>query len=428
MQPPRSIDTTAEKRKTLPEFYYEVRDSQGRLVRGNLDAITRERAVRQLQELEQIVIAVQEVRPRWNPLGEMRRALHRWGYERVALRDVAIFTRQLSLLLAAGVPILRALESLRDQVWGSTYLTVVCSELAQAVSEGNRLSVAMSQHPRVFNGTYVSLVRAGESSGTLMEILSRLSSYLERSYRLSQKLRAALVYPALVFTLSLTMVFLMCSLVLPMFLQFFDGLAIRLPPATRSLIAVAAGLGNPWVMGAFALCLPLILYQIHLLCQISSIRQRLEIFLFEFPVLGMLFVQLVSARFCRTACILLECGMGQMQTLDLLGDVVGSTVVSDEVEEMRANIRDGKGSFASELLNTSFFPSICGHMVGAAEESGTMPKIFSRLADFFDESVDEGIVRVLALIEPLMLGAMGVLVGLILVAVFQPIYALLENL
>ena len=236
------------------------------------------------------------------------------------------------------------------------------------------------------------------------------------------------VSPALVFTLSVTMVFLMCSLVLPMFLQFFDGLALRMPAATRGLIALATSLGNPWVVGAFGLCIPLVVYQISLLWQISTVRQRLEKFLIDLPILGTLFIQLVAARFCRTASILLECGLGQMQTLDLLGDVVGSLLMSHEVEYMRTNIRDGRGSFASELLQTTFFPPICGHMVGAAEESGTMPRIFGRLADFFEESVDETIVRALALIEPLMLGVMGTLVGLILVSVFQPIYALLENL
>ena len=412
----------------MPQFYYEVRDHQGKLVKGRLDTHSRERAIRQLQELEMVVVVVQEVQPAWNPIAALRRGLHRWGYERVDSRDVAVFTRQLSLLLAAGIPILRAMEALREQVWVSPYLNVVCSDLAQAIAQGNRLSHALSKHPRVFSETYISLVKAGESSGTLMEILNRLSSYLERNYRITQKLKSALVYPALVFTLSLTMVFLMCSFILPMFLQFFDGLAIRLPAATRGLIAVATSLGNPWVVGAFALCIPLIIYQFHLLCQISTVRQRLEKFLLDLPVLGTLFVQLVAARFCRTASILLECGMGQMQTLDLLGDVVGSQVMGDEVEFMRTNIRDGRGSFASELLLTSFFPPICGHMVGAAEESGTMPRIFGRLADFFEESVDETIVRALALIEPLMLGIMGTLVGLILISIFQPIYALLENM
>ncbi len=412
----------------MPEFYYEVRDSSGRLLKGRLQTHTRERALRQLQEQNLVTVVIKEIRPAWDPISSIRRGLHRWGYERVDARDVAVFTRQLSLLMAAGIPILRALEALGEQVWVSPYMNVVCADLSKAVSEGQRLSVAVSKHPRVFSGTYVSLVKAGESSGTLMEILHRLSNYLERNYRIGHKLKSALAYPALVFGLSVTMVFLMCSLVLPMFLEFFEGMALRLPPATRSLMAIASSLGNPWVMGAFGLCIPLIVYQIHLLCQISTIRLRLERFLLDLPVLGTLFVQLVAARFCRTASILLECGMGQMQTLDLLGDVVGSTVMGDEVEFMRANIRDGQGSFASELLQTSFFPPICGHMVGAAEESGTMPRIFARLADFFEEAVDETIVRALALIEPLMLGVMGILVGLILVSVFQPIYALLENM
>lgn len=412
----------------MAQFYYEGRDGQGKAVKGFLPGPTRERAIRQLQDVHIVIVLVKEVRPPWNPIASLRRSLHRWGYERVDSRDIAVFTRQLSLLLAAGIPILRALEALREQIWACAYLNVVCNDLAESVAQGNRLSHAFARHPRIFSETYVSLIRAGESSGTLMEILNRLSSYLERNYRMTQKLKSALVYPALVFTLSLTMVFLMCSFVLPMFLQFFDGLAIRMPAATRGLIAVATSIGNPWVLGAFGLCIPLLVYQGSLLCQISTVRQRLEKFLLELPVLGTLFVQLVAARFCRTASILLECGLGQMQTLDLLGDVVGSLVLGDEVEAMRANIRDGRGNFSSELLQTTFLPPVCGHMVGAAEESGTMPRMFGRLADFFEESVDDHIARALALIEPLMLAVMGTLVGLILISIFQPIYALLENL
>jgi len=412
----------------LPSFNYEIRDPQGKSARGALEAVNRERAVRLLQEQQNTVISISESRPKWNPLADFRRAIHRWGYERVAFRDVALFTRQLALLLAAGIPISRALEGLRDQIWTSPYLNVVCEDLLESVHQGHRLSVAMNHHPRIFDHTYVSLVKAGEASGTLVEILDRLSSYLERNYRLTQKLQSALVYPALVFTLSVLMVFLMCSYILPMFLDFFDGMSLRMPAATRGLIAVAASIGNPWVVTAFALCIPLVIYQIHLLSQISTIRTRIEEFVFGFPVLGLLFVQVVSARFCRTASILLECGMGQMQTLDLLGEVAGSIVVSGEVETMRTTIRDGQGSFSSELLQTSFFPPICGHMVCAAEESGTMPMIFDKLADFFDEAVENGITKVLALIEPLMLGVMGCLVAVILLSVFQPIYALLEHL
>ncbi|MBT9583303.1 type II secretion system F family protein [bacterium] len=412
----------------MAQFHYEVRDSNGKLIKGQLETVNRERAVRQLQDLQYTVVVVAEMRPPWSPVADFRRAIHRLGYERVGLRDVALFTRQLALLMAAGVPIVKALEGLRDQVWASPYLNVVCEDLLKWVHEGNRLSVALLQHPRIFSETYVSLVRAGEASGTVVEILDRLSSYMERNYRLTQKLQSALVYPALVFTLSLVLVFLMCSYILPMFLSFFEGMALRMPAATRGLIAVAASLGNPWVVSAFALCIPLVLYQIHLMSKISTIRIRIENSVLGFPVFGKLFVQVVSARFCRTASILLDCGLGQMQSLDLLGDVVGSTVVSAEVEEMRANIRDGHGTFSSELLHTTFFPPICGHMLCAAEESGTMPQIFARLADFFDESVEDGITRVLALIEPLMLGVMGCIVGVILLSVFQPIYALLENL
>lgn len=412
----------------MPQFNYEVRDSQGNQVKGTLETVSRERAVRFLQDQQMVVVSIKEVQPRWAFMADMRRLAHRWGYQRVGVRDLALFTRQLSLLLAAGVPITKALESLRDQIWTSAYMRVVCVDLLSWVHEGNRLSVAFNQHPRLFSEAYVSLIRAGEESGTLVDILDRLSAYVERDYRLTQKIKSSLVYPAFVFTISIVVVFLMCSYILPMFLSFFQGMALRMPPTTRALITVAAFFGNPWVIGAFLAILPLILYQIHLMNRMASVRVRLELFLLSLPAIGHLYVQVVLARFCRTAAILLDCGLGQMQTLDLLGEVVGSVVIGDEIDQMRSSIRDGRGNFSSELLLTTFFPPICGHMLKAAEESGTMPLIFVKLADFFDEEVDQGTIRVLALIEPLMLGIMGFIVGAILLSVFQPIYALLETL
>ncbi len=412
----------------MPIYAYEVRDPDSKLLKGTLEALTQERAVRSLQEQLFTVISVVEKKPIWNPLADLRRWLHRLGYERVDPKDTALFTRQLALLMGAGIPITQTLEGLGAQKWATPYFNQVCNDLLQQVHEGYRLSVAMRRHRRVFSETYISLVRAGEASGAMLETLSRLSDYLERNYKLSEKLRSALVYPAMVFTISVVMVFFLCSYVFPQFLSFFQGMAIQLPATTRSLIAVATALGNPWVLLAFGSCLPLLAYQAWLLAQIGAVRSRMEEWVFQLPVFGWLFVQLVSARFSRTASILLDCGLGQMQTLDLLGEVVGSRVVAEEVEAMRRSIADGQGNLSSELLLTRFFPPICGHMVAAAEEAGNLPVMFGRLADFFDEAVEDGIQRVLAMVEPLMLLFMGGLVAMVLLAVFQPIYSLLEAL
>lgn len=412
----------------MPVFSFDVRDSRGRLTRGTVESQNRERAVRLLQESGYVVVSLLEQKPRWDFLGDFRRLFHRIGYERVGARDIALFTRQLSLLIEAGIPVPRALEALRAQVWESPYLNVVCTDVLNGVLEGNRLSIALSRHPRVFSETYVSLIRSGEASGSLVSMLDRLSDYIERSFRLGQKLRSALVYPALVFTISVVLVFFLAVYVFPMFVSFFEGMALRLPALTRGMIFVAKTLGNPWLILGVLACLPLVLYQAYLMSRLPHVRMGLERMVLGFPVVGRLMKQIAAARFCLTASILLECGLGQLQTLDLLADVVGSLVVGEEVETIRCNVRDGKGPLSYHLCHAQFFPSVCGHMLAAAEEAGSLPKMFYRLAGFFDEGVEDCIAQVLALIEPFMLAFMGTLVALVLLSVFQPIYALLEVL
>jgi type IV pilus assembly protein PilC len=412
----------------MAQFDYEVRDTSGKLVRGTLSATTRERVARLLQESHYTVVGIYERRPRWNFVADVRRFLLAWGYQRVGTRDLALFTRQLAMLLAAGVPIARALESLHKQVWTSPYFSLVINDLLDTVLNGQALSAAFARHRQVFSNTYINLVRAGESSGGLVDILNRLSLYLERTFRLTQKLSSALVYPALVFTVTILLVVLLCSYVFPLFLSFFDGMAIKMPVLALQMMLLATFITKPWVLLLLLLGAPVVFYQLHLLSKIPKVQRTLELYLYGNPVFGPVFVAVASARFCRTAAILLECGLGQMQTLDLTGDVVGSTLVAEELEEMRTSIANGHGSFATELLKTRFFPPICGHMIAASEEAGGMPRMFDRLADFFDDRVEEGIARLLALIEPAMLLVMGLIVGVVLITVFQPIYALLESM
>lgn len=412
----------------MAQFDYDVRDSGGKSIRGTLNATTRERAARLLAESHYTIVGIYEQRPRWNFVADVRRFLLAWGYQRVGVRDMALFTRQLAMLLAAGVPIGRALESLHRQIWSSPYFNLVINDVLTTVLNGHGLSAALGRHRQVFSETYINLVRAGESSGGLVDILKRLSLYLERSYRLTQKLTSALVYPTLVFSVTILLVVLLCSYVFPLFLGFFDGMAIKMPMLALQMMYVATFITKPWVLLLLLLGAPVVFYQIHLVAKLPAVRRTLELYLYKNPISGPVFVAVASARFCRTAAILLECGLGQLQTLDLTGDVVGSTLVAEELEEMRESIVNGHGSFSTELLKTRFFPPICGHMISASEEAGGMPKMFDRLADFFDDRVEDGIARLLALIEPAMLLFMGLIVGGVLITVFQPIYALLESM
>jgi type IV pilus assembly protein PilC len=414
--------------ESLPDFDFEARDQRGLRVEGTLECATREQAIRYVQEQNLVLVRLRQVQAGVDFLGQVRKFVHKLGYERVGVRDLAVFTRQLALLLAAGIPLARCLEALREQIWESPYLSVVCEDLSGRILEGQRLSHAMSHHPRLFSETYIALVRAGESSGAMVEVFERLSHYLESSHRLSQKVQSALVYPSLVFTLSGVLLFFLCSYVFPLFIEFFRGMAISLPAPTVFVLGLTRVISHPAVTVLLLVLSPMAVYQGLRFSKLPKVRWQLESWALGLPVVGTFLRRLYSARFCRTAAILLECGLGQMQTLELLRQVSGSLVVAAQVEVIRENLRDGRGTLSSELLLTEFFPSICGHMVYAAEESGKIPEMFARLADFFDEAVETGLQALLACIEPVMMLVMGVIVATVLLSVFHPIYALLEKL
>ncbi len=407
----------------MPKFLYEVRDPKGKVIMGEGTAPSRAELVQELERMECVVLGVREKPPL---VTRFKRSLE--TFSTVGVTELAVFTRQLSLLMTAGIPILKALSCLLNQRW-SPRLRGALLDVLEGVRSGKGLSNSLARNPRAFGVVYVSLVRAGEVSGGLDEILKRLSDFLERDMRMHQKLKASLTYPALVFIASFAMVGFMVLHVFPAFIGFFHGLSLELPLLTRLVLGVTQVLSRPLVLVALALLLPYLTLQLYVYFSTTpGGRRRWSWFILHLPVIAQVQQHVVLARFCRTLGILLDCGLPQLHALEVAGGVVGNSLIQQEVSEAAARLRDGNLSMSHELLQTSFFPPVCAHMLRVAEEAGKVPRILFKLADYYEAELDISIQTALALLEPLMLTIMGGIVGFILLAVFLPIYSLLDAL
>lgn len=407
----------------MPAYFYEVRDSDGEVILGEADAPSRAELVLELESLRYQILGIRE-KPRATPGYQL--ILDR--FRRVSTAELALFTRQLSLLMSAGVPILKCFAVLLKQKWGGT-LTLAIGNVAEGIRTGKSLSESMSKNPRAFSPVYVNLVKAGEISGGLDEVLKKLSDFLERDMKLYGRLQASLTYPVMIFLVSVSLTLFLMLYIFPAFIEFFEGLDLELPALSQILLTTTRLFTDPWVMFGLVVLLPYVAYQLLLYFATStSGRRQLAWIILHSPVISTVHKNVMMARFCRTLGILLECAVPVMTSLEVVGSVVGNGLVQEEIRAVAQRVRDGNTSLSQELHNAEFFPPMCGHMLRAAEEAGKMPKILIRMADFYDNEVELSLLQLLALLEPLMLTVMGTVVGFILLAVFLPIYSLLDAL
>lgn len=406
----------------MPRFAYEVRDPQGKLVRGEADGPSHLDVVLELRKVGYEVLGVWQ-KPPFLPGTSIWRLLHR-----VSAEQLAIFTRQLAMYFSSGVPLLQGLESIAGQGFSKTTADAA-NDLAHGLRGGRGLAAGMSLCPTVFSPVYVRMVHAGETSGALEKILHRLADFLERDYLLQKRLRSALSYPALIFVFSMLVVTFLVLFVFPMFVSFFDGLNVELPAVTKSLILVTEFLRQPWVLLVALVLLPVGLYHLYqrvgrtdeAMLWFSSWRLRM-------PLAGPLTHAVLLARFSRTLAVLTEAGIPQLTALQATGRALGNRSMERAVDRAAERIRDNGAGLAEALREEKLFPNLLVSMLSVGEEVGKLPEVLNSAADTLDLNVETSVSRLTVVIEPLMLGLMGLVVGYILLAVFLPVYRLVEVL
>jgi type IV pilus assembly protein PilC len=401
------------------QFRYSARTAAGERVHGSMEAPSAEAVLAGLRTRALFVTAVERETAVARTLG---RSLHLGRPKRRAL---LAFFRSFSTLIRAGVPMRRALEVTIERAADGVLRESLRSVLAD-IEHGASLSEAMARRPRAFAPLYLAMIRAGEAGGILDEVLERLASLLERDAELRKKLRAALAYPAVVVSAALVLVLFLMARIVPMFAQMFDAFNVELPPATRVLLAVGTALQQPasWIAGAAAVA-------VVVAASAAAARTRggalaIDRLRLRLPVIGPLLHKAITARIARMLATLLRAGIELVSALDVVRPVAGSPSYAAALERVDVALRAGE-ALTTPLEAARLFDPLAVALVRVGEETGLLDEMLLKVAGYFETDVEAAIATLGAVLEPLLIGVLGAVVGFIVFSVFIPLYSLIGS-
>jgi type IV pilus assembly protein PilC len=343
----------------------------------------------------------------------------------VNAKELAVFTRQFSVMIDAGLPLVQCLEILAGQQENKMFQKVLTGTRA-SVEGGTTLSAAMRQHEKVFDALYVNLVEAGETGGILDTILQRLSSYIEKDVKLKRAVKSALVYPVAVISVAALVITLLLWKVVPIFATLFAGLGVALPLPTRIVIGMSNFIGS--IFG-FLVLVTIIGTIIALKVWYGTPTGRMTIdrVLLKLPVLGLLLRKIAVARFTRTLGTLISSGVPILEGLDITGRTAGNAVIEKALMEVRKALEAGR-NLSDPLRDSNVFPGMVTQMIGVGEQTGAMDAMLQKIADFYEDEVDAAVKDLLAAMEPMMIVFLGVVVGGIVISMYLPLFSLIGQL
>ena len=343
-------------------------------------------------------------------------------FRRVSQADVAIATRQLSVLIRSGVPLVEALSALIEQL-DHPELKNAFTDTRNQVNEGSTLADALKAHPKIFQNLYVNMVAAGEASGTLEEVLGRLAEFLDDQTRLQSKVRGALAYPLVMAVVVILILFLMMSVVVPKVTSIFENFNQTLPWYTRVRIFVSDIFSNyGWLLAALLVGA---IYWFRRWHSTEEGRKKWDLFVLDIPMFGPLLTMVAVARFARTLATLLASGVPVLTAMDITRNVLGNTELMRVVEDARASVREGEG-IAKPLKEGGRFPPIVTHMIAVGERTGQLEEMLLHVADAYDQQIEVRVGALTSILEPLLIVVMGGVVGGIAFAILMPLLQLNE--
>ncbi len=399
----------------MPNYNWKGRTRGGRVQEGVLVAESKEAAIAALRKQQIIVTAVTEKGKEF--------ALPKLGGG-ISNKEIAIFTRQFSVMIDAGLPLVQCLEILGSQQDNRTFQKVLF-QVRQDVESGATLADALRKHPKAFDDLYCNMVAAGEAGGILDTILQRLSTYIEKIVKLRSAVRSAMVYPVAVILIAVGVVWIILWKVIPTFATLFEGLGASLPLPTRITIAASHFIGSFWWM--IFLSIGLAIFLIYRYYQTHSGRRNIDRLLLKFPVLGVVLKKIAVARFCRTLGTLVSSGVPILEALEITARTSGNAVVEDAIMATRASVEEGK-TIAEPLKATDVFPPMVVQMVAVGEQTGALETMLSKIADFYEDEVDEATANLLALLEPIMICFLGAIIGGIVISMYLPMFDLISKI
>src|SRR5579884_100016 len=400
----------------MPVFTFTGKNSAGEKITGERVAVNKQVLAVQLRR-EQINGAT--IREKGKEF-----ALPTFGSGKVKTKDIAIFFRQFSVMIDAGLPLVQCLEILAANQENATFQKSL-NAVRTTVEGGATLANAMRQHPKIFDDLTTNMIEAGETGGILDIILQRLATYVEKAVKLKSAVKSALIYPVSVITLAGLIVGALLKWVVPIFANLFAGLGVALPLPTRIVVGLSAFIGQFWWF--------LILGGVGLVVGLKYIRKDprgrywMDYTLLKMPVMGILLRKIAVARFTRTLGTLITSGVPILEGLSITARTSGNSVLEEGLMKVRKAIEEGR-TIVDPLRESGVFPNMVTQMIGVGEATGAMDSMLQKIADFYEDEVDTATKDMLAMLEPIIIGFLGVAVGGIVISLYMPLFSMIAKL
>ncbi|MBI2265106.1 MAG: type II secretion system F family protein [Armatimonadetes bacterium] len=398
----------------MPTFTYEALDDEGKLVKGTLQGIDQRAVISKLKDKRYTITNIREKREfQFRPQ----------FLSRISQQSLTIFSRQLATMVHAGLALTRCIDVCMNQ-GDDRKLAEVLRQVKEDISGGVSLSNALAKHGNVFSPLYVSLIKAGELSGEMSEILERLATFLEKDFALAQKVKSAMAYPLVIFGVCIVLVFLLVTFIFPNFVALFEGLNVKLPLSTKLLILMTNTVRNPiYLIPAISL-IGVLGFLLAQYVKTPVGKRQFHALLLRVPIFGPISKKVAVARFCRTFGTLFASGVPIMHALEIVGQSSGNEVINETSELMRSSLRGGS-HLSQPMQESRVFPPLVVGMVTVGEQTGNLHIMLHKISDFYETEVDYALSGLTSLIEPIMIAGMGLIVAFVVISVFMPVYQLL---
>lgn len=397
----------------MGKFKYTVKDKDGKTIKGVVEAPSHDGAVQVLRGKGFTIISLDEEKKGAFSLGSAfsKRAT------KIKIDDLVVFSRQLATMVDAGIPLVNALDILSEQMENPSFKEVTL-KIRDDVETGSSLSEALDRHKKVFSNLFINMVRAGESSGMLDDILDRLASYLEKTSALQKKVKSALVYPIAVTAMALIITIFLLIKVVPVFADIYEGFGSKLPAPTQLMIDLSDFMRNYFYVAiAF---IGLAVFSLRKYVKTDKGRIMIDGLKLNMPIFGVLMRKVAVGKFTRTLSTLIKSGVPILNSLEIVSKTADNRVVEIAVDNVRKNVREGE-PIADPLSRSGVFPPMVVRMISVGEQTGELEKMLIKIADFYDEQVDAAVSGLTSLIEPLIIAFLGIVIGGIVICMFMPI-------
>ncbi|MCK5260086.1 MAG: type II secretion system F family protein [Candidatus Omnitrophica bacterium] len=405
----------------MQKFSYTVKDKSGKTIKDTVDAISRDALIDKLQKQDFFIVEVSEASA--SGFTRKKKSLkkpRKFRRKKIKLQDLLTFSRQLATMLEAGVPLIRSIAVIQSQIESRNFFNVI-NDVQKNVEQGASLSSALAAHPKVFSQFWVSLIEVGEASGTIPKTLDKLAFYLEQQASFRSTIVSGIIYPAILFAVSMGAVAFFALVVGPKFQGIFNSMGVELPWITRTLLDLFDFIKQNLLLLVGGTIAAIVFLKKYI--RTASGRLAYEKFLFNSPVIGEIFKLIIVERFSAQMSLLVDSGVPILYALDITERLVDNSTCAIIISDIKEAVKQGE-LLVAPMERSGFFPSMCVQMITVGEETGELSKMLKHVAVFYQNSVETFMKRFATIIEPFMLVFMGAIIGTIVVAMFLPMFNL----